>query len=49
MKAGTVKAFDMSSRDDASTIELEDTDLVSKIPPKHAREADIVLGILFNG
>ncbi len=24
-------------------------DLVAKIPPKNAREADLVLGILFNG
>ena len=48
------KSMKMSDgfEDDASIGEETDTandDLVSKIPPKHAREADLVLGILFNG
>jgi hypothetical protein len=39
--------------DDASMagdeIGLTNDELFSKIPPKHAREADLVLGVLFNG
>ena len=29
--------------------EFENTELVSKLPPESLREADLVLGILFNG
>jgi hypothetical protein len=29
--------------------DIENADLVSKLPPENLREADLVLGILFNG
>jgi hypothetical protein len=29
--------------------EMETTELVSKLPPESLREADLVLGVLFNG
>ncbi len=29
--------------------DMENADLVSKLPPENLREADLVLGILFNG
>ena len=30
-------------------VETENTELVSKLPPENVREADLVLGVLFNG
>lgn len=30
-------------------LELDKEDLVSKLPPEDDREADLILGVLFNG